>query len=319
MTPYHRRSNPLLKRMVEDMQLRNLSPRTIDAYTWHAQKFCEHFGKPPEELGPEQIRQYQLYLIHEKKASWSSFNQAVCGLRFLYKVTLRKPWDVQHVPFGKKPRKLPTVLGDDEVRRFLACLGNRKHRLVLTTCYAAGLRLSEATNLKAANIDSQRMQLHITHGKGGKQRMVPLSPRLLTELREYWRVARPSNYLFCGRTPDVPLSGTTIQKACKRAAADANLHKAITPHTMRHSFATALLEAGVDLLTIGRLLGHKSFTTTMIYLHVRRPHLGRSPSPLDWLPIRQCPQWIDPQTPTSETPTSETPNNKPDSNSASST
>jgi integrase/recombinase XerD len=294
MTPHHKRLHPFIQRMAEDMTIRNLSPSTIDAYTWHVDKFCQHFGKPPEQLGPEEIRQYQLFLINEKKASWSSFNQAVCGLRFLYQVTLKRPYTVKHIPFGKKPKKLPTVLGDEEVTRLLACLRNRKHRTVLTACYAAGLRLSEATHLKAEQIDSQRMQIRVL-GKGRKERLVPLSPRLLGELREYWKASRPSSYLFPGRAPDVPLSGTTIQKACKQAAADANINKVITPHTMRHSFATALLEAGVDLLTIGSLLGHKSFTTTLIYLHVRRPHLGRSPSPLDWLPIRQCPKWVDPQ------------------------
>ena len=294
MTPYRNRVTPLTQRMAEDMTLRNLSPNTIDAYTWHVDKFCQYFGKQPEQLDREEIRQYQLYLVNEKKASWSSFNQAVCGLRFLYEVTLRRPWTVSHIPFGKKPKKLPTVLGDEEVARLLPCLRNHKHRTVLTVCYAAGLRLSETTHLKAAHIDSGRMQIRVSNGKGNKERLVPLSPRLLSELRGYWKATRPSNYLFPGKTADVPLSGTTIQKACKRAAADAKISKTVTPHTMRHSFATALLEAGVDLLTIGRLLGHKSFTTTMIYLHVRRPHLGRSPSPLDWLPIRQCPKWVDP-------------------------
>lgn len=302
MTPYRNRQTPITRRMAEDMTLRNLSPRTIDAYTWHVDKFCQYFDKQPEQLDREEIREYQLYLVNEKKASWSSFNQAVCGLRFLYEVTLRRPWTIQHIPFGKKPKKLPTVLGDEEVARLLQCLRNHKHRTVLTVCYAAGLRLSEATHLKAEHIDSARMQIDVLHGKGDKERLVPLSPRLLRELREYWKATRPSNYLFPGKTPDDPLSGTTIQKACKQAAIDAKIRKNVTPHTMRHSFATALLEAGVDLLTIGRLLGHKSFTTTLIYLHVRRPHLGRTPSPLDWLPIRQCPQWVDPQNNTNNPP-----------------
>ena len=297
MTPYRKPLHPLVQRMAEDMTIRNLSPRTIDAYTWHVDKFCQHFGKQPDQLGPEEIRQYQLYLVHDKKASWSSFNQAVCGLRFLYQVTLRRPYAVEHIPFGKKPKKLPTVLGDEEVTGLLACLRNHKYRSVLTACYAAGRRFSEATHLKAEHLDSQRMQIRV-HGKGNKERLVPLSPRLLKELRAYWKATRPCNYLFPGRTPDAPLSGTMIQKACKQAAANAKINKVVTPHTLRHSFATALLEAGVDLLTIGSLLGHKSFTTTMIYLHVRRPHLGRSPSPLDWLPIRQCPKWVDPQSPT---------------------
>ena len=160
------------------MTLRNLSPRTIDAYIWQVDKFCQYFGKQPEQLDREQIRQYQLYLVNEKQVSWSSFNQAVCGLRFLYQVTLRRPWTVEHIPFGKKPKKLPTVLGDEEVTRLLACLRNHKHRTVLTACYAAGLRLSETTHLKAAHIDSSRMQIRVSNGKGNKERLVPLSPRL---------------------------------------------------------------------------------------------------------------------------------------------
>lgn len=295
MTPYQKRTlSPLAQRMAGDMRVRNLAARTIDTYTYHVERFAKHFGKPLDELGPEEIRQYQLHLVEVKQVSWSTFNQAVCGLRFLYQVTLPRPWVVQHIPFGKRPKKLPAVLGVEEVSELLACVPVLKHRTVLLTLYAAGLRLNEATHLQVSDIDSGRMQLDIRHGKGSKQRRVPLSPRLLQELREYWKLARPPTFLFPGRTPDVPLSSATIQKACKLAAAVAQIHKPVTPHTLRHSYATGLLEAGVDLLTIGRLLGHKSFTTTMIYLHVRRPHLESAPSPLDWLPVRQCPQWLTP-------------------------
>jgi len=168
-----------------------------------------------------------------------------------------------------------------------------KHRTILLTLYAAGLRLSEASHLRLADIHGPRMQIHITNGKGRKERLVPISPRLLHELREYWEADRPSHYLFPGKTEDVPLSSATVQKACKLAAATAGIHKPVTPHTLRHSYATGLLEAGVDLLTISRLLGHSSFITTMVYLHVRRPHLDSTPSPLDWLPVRQCPRWLD--------------------------
>ena len=293
MTPYNRRLNPYIARMAEDMQLRNLSPSTIDAYTYHVDKFCRFFGKSAEELGLEEIRQYQLYLVNEKKASWSSFNQAVCGLRFLYEVTLAKPWVVCHIPFGKRPKTLPTVLSDQEASHLLECVKHPKHRSVLLTCYAAGLRLTEATHLRVPDIDGHRAQIRITNGKGGKERIVPASPRLLQELREYWKLQQPRNYLFPGRTADVPLSGTSIQKACKLAVTKAGITKAATPHTLRHSYATGMLEAGVDLLTISKLLGHSSFVTTMIYLHVRRQHFDRSPSPIDWLPVRQCPQWAE--------------------------
>ena len=313
MTPHQRRTlSPISQRMAGDMLVRNLAQRTIDTYTYHVERFAKHFGKPLDQLGPEEIRSYQLHLIEVKKASWSSFNQAVCGLRFLYHVTLPRPWVVQHIPFGKRPKKLPSVLGSEEVSRLIACVPTLKHRTVLLTLYAAGLRLSEATHLQVADIDSQRMLLNIRQGKGSKQRLVPLSPRLLQELRGYWKQTRPTTFLFAGKTPDVPLANDTVQKACKLAAALARIPKHVTPHTLRHSYATGLLEAGVDLLTIGRLLGHKSFTTTMIYLHVRRPHLESTPSPLDWLPVRQCPRWVHPNPePSSSEPANHDPGQGP--------
>ena len=305
MTPHKKRKlSKITQRMADDMLVRNFSPNTIDSYTWHVEKFLQFIGQPAEQAGPEEIRNFQLHLIQERRVSWSSFNQAVCGLRFLYRTTLPRTWHVEMIPFGKKPKTLPVVLGDEEVQRLLACVTNLKQRTVLLVCYAAGLRLSEATHLTLADIDSQRMQLRVACGKGQKERQVPISPRLLQALRDYWRQFRPSHYLFPGKTPETPLSGTTIQKACKQAATAAGINKSVTPHTMRHSFATALLEAGVDLLTIGKLLGHKSFLTTMIYLHVRKPHLLRSPSPIDWLPIRQCPQWTEPQNPPQNPPKS---------------
>lgn len=305
MTPFSKRIYSATKRMAEDMLIRNMAHTTIDAYTYHVDRFAKHFGQCPEDLGPDHIRSFQLWMIQEKKCSWSSFNQAVCGLRFLYTHTLPRVWVVQMIPFGNRPKKLPVVLGQSEVHRLIECVTHPKHRAVLLTLYAAGLRLSEATHLKLTDIDSERMQLRILQAKGHKDRYVPLSPRLLSELRAYWRHDRPKNYLFPGKTDAVPLSGATIQKVCKLAAASANIKKLVTPHTLRHSFATGLLEAGVDLMAISKLLGHASFTTTMIYLHCRKQHLESIPSPIDWLPVRQCPKWIDPslQLPTkSETP-----------------
>ena len=201
MTPYSQRLTGCIRRMAEDMQVRNHAETTIDAYTFHVQKFCDYFGKPAEELGPEEIRTFQLYLVQEKKASWSSFNQAVCGLRFLYEVTLGKPWSVKHIPFGKRPKKLPVVLSDQEACKLIQCVSNPKHQHVLLTCYAAGLRLTEATHLKIAHIDGQRNQLRIAEGKGRKERVVPASPRLLEALREYWKQQRPEIYLFPARRP----------------------------------------------------------------------------------------------------------------------
>lgn len=293
MTPYQKRMNQYIYRMSQDMKIRNMAESTIDAYTWHVSKFCEFFDSPPEKLGPEEIRQYQLYMIEQKKASWSSFNQAVCGLRFLYEVTLKRNWAVKHIPFGKRPKKLPVVLSEEEATRLIQCVENSKHRMVLLTLYATGMRLREATNLKVADVDGDRSMIRITLGKGSKERIVPASPRLLSELREYWRLTKPTNFLFPGLSPNTPLSSATIQKAMKLAVARAQINRPASPHTLRHTWATSMLEAGVDLLTISKLLGHASFVTTMVYLHVRRPHLERSPSPIDWMPVRQCPQWTE--------------------------
>ncbi|MCO6456243.1 MAG: tyrosine-type recombinase/integrase [Pirellulaceae bacterium] len=178
------------------------------------------------------------------------------------------------VPFAKRPRRLPTVPSFEEVEALLQCTPNLKQRTFLMTLYAAGLRFSEAAELRIRDIDSQRTQLNIARGKGCKQRLVPLSPRLLQALRLYWKEYRPSDYLFPGKTPDRPYAGTSIQKGIKASARQAGIQKPVTPHVLRHSYATGLLEAGVDLLTISRLLGHSSFSTTMVYLHVRRPALS---------------------------------------------
>lgn len=291
MTPYKKRLSAITERMADDMRIRHLAPATIDAYTYHVDKFAEFLQKRLEQATPEDVRTFQLHLIKVRQVGWSSFNQAVCGLRFLYSITIPKRWPVTMIPFGKRPRRLPTVLSVEEVDALLSCTPNRKHRTFLMTLYACGLRLSEAAALTIPDIDSHRMQLRVAKGKGNKQRLVPLSPRLLSELRSYWKEYRPSQYLFPGKTADRPYASTSIQKAIKAAAARAKIRKTVTPHVLRHSFATGLLEAGVDILTISHLLGHSSFTTTMVYLHVRQPHLASTPSPLDWLPVRQLPIW----------------------------
>ena len=294
MTPWQKRSTVLTRRMADDMKLRNMSQKTIDAYTYHVARFAQFLGHSPEHATPEDVRSFQLHLIDVRKVGWSTFNQAVCGLRFLFRTTYPRNWAVSMVPFGRKPKTLPAVLSGEEVASLLSCVKSLKHRTFLLTLYAAGLRLSEAAALTIADIDSQRMQLRITSGKGAKERLVPLSPRLLEALRHYWREVRSPHYLFPGKTFEVSLSSTTIQKTCKAAVQQAGIRKTVTPHTLRHSYATGLLEAGVDLLTISRLLGHRSFSTTMIYLHVRRTHLGAVPSPIDWLPVRQLPGWAMP-------------------------
>ena len=294
----------LRQRLIHDLRIRNYAVSTIDSYTYHIACFAKHFGRSPEQLGAEEVRAWQVHLVTQKQVSWSTFNQAVCALRFLYRITLPRGWPVTMIPFGKKPKTLPVVLGGEDVARFLACVTSRLHRMILTTYYAAGLRLQEGLHLQTDDIDSTRMTLRVRRGKGAKERQVPLSPRLLDELRRYWREARPTantRWLFPGRG-DGPYSETNVQKACHAAAQQAGLRQRITPHTLRHSYATGLMEAGVDLLTIQKLLGHRSFSTTLIYLHVRRPHLQSITSPLDLLPLDQCPRLVPPATPTA-TPT----------------
>jgi len=297
---------PLRQRFMQDLAIRAKAVDTIRVYTFHVKKFAQFFRRSPEELGPEEIRQFQIHLVQHKKVSWTYFNQAVCALRFLYGTTLQRPWPVTMIPFGRRPKTLPVVLGPEDVAELLAATDIPMHRMVLTVQYAAGLRLSEALHLQAADIDSQRMQLRVTHGKGAKQRMVPLSPRLLATLRDYWQAERPKGpWLFPSpRDLTRPLHTQRVQNSCQRALQKTSIRVHATPHTLRHSYATGLLEAGVDLLTIQLLLGHRSFTTTLIYLHVRRPHLESMPSPLDWLPVNQCPRFAEPSPAPKSTPSS---------------
>lgn len=279
-----RAMTPLRQRFMHDLQLRNRSPRTISCYVAHVAAFARHFGRSPELLGPEQIRDYQIHLLHERRASWSLFNQAVCALRFLYKVTLHKDWPVDHLPYAKQPRRIPSVLSRAEVRQFLSCVPRPAHRMLLTTLYAAGLRLSEGLNLQVTDIDSQRMLLHIRSGKGQKDRLVPLSSTLLQELRDWWRRRKPQTWLFPGREQDEPLHPTGVQRVCRKAARLARLTKKVTPHTLRHSYATHLLEAGLDVRTLQKLLGHIQLSTTAHYTHVTDERVRGVISPLD-LPL----------------------------------
>lgn len=264
MTPHQKRPCELTRRLAEDMIIRNMAQATIDAYTYHARRFADFIDKPLGDATVEDVRTFQLYLIQDKKVAYSSFNQAVCALRFLYTHTIRVPWPVRMVPFGKRPKTLPTVLSRNQVDKLIQCTPNLKQRTFLMTLYSAGLRFSEAAHLRIADIDSDRMQIRVACGKGKKERLVPLSPRLLKELRVYWKQYRPTDLLFPGKTPQKTYADTTIQKAMKRAALKAGIQKRVYPHVLRHSYATGLLEAGVDLLTISKLLGHASFVTTMI-------------------------------------------------------
>jgi integrase/recombinase XerD len=273
----------LRQRMIDDMRVRNFSPHTQKTYVDHVARFAKHFGKSPDLLGPEEIRTYQVYLINNKKASWSVLQQSVSALRFLYRVTLGKDWIIQHIPGPKKPRTLPVVLSPDEVSRFFENIHNLKHRAILMTAYAAGLRVSEVTSLRPSDIDSQRMVIRIEQGKGRKDRYVMLSQNLLDLLRTYWKVARPAYWLFPGHPPTRPITRESIYQVCLKATKAAGLNKKVTVRALRHCFATHLLEAGANIRVIQMLLGHCSLQTTARYTYVSRETLCATKSPLDLL------------------------------------
>jgi integrase/recombinase XerD len=273
---------PLRQRFVDDLRVRNYSPRTVETYVLRVAQFAKHFGRSPEALGPNELRAYQQQLL-ARQVSWSTFNQSVCALRFLYNVTLRRPHLIVHLPFAKRPRLLPTVLSPEETACLLAAALPGRDRTILEVAYGCGLRLKELLGLKVADIDSARMVLRIRHGKGQKERLLPLSPRLLEVLRNYWREYRPATWLFPGVKPALPLTGGTVQRLCQRTARRAGLTKRIHPHILRHSFATHLLEAGVDLLSVQALLGHSHFNTTAKYLHISMRRLQRLPQLLEGL------------------------------------
>lgn len=278
---------PLRQHLIEDLQLRNRSPKTIEAYVFHLRELARHFNQSPDQLDNEQVHRYLLHLLHHRKVSWSSYNQAVAALRFFYRVTYPSDTVVTRLPYGKRPKLLPAVRSPQQVALFLDTVHDRTIRMVLRSIYATGLRISEALHLTAAQIDSSRMVVRVV-GKGQKERLVPLSPRLLEELRAYWRATRPTQWMFPGKDRHRPLNTATVQKACKRACRAAALPR-ITPHTLRHCYATHLLEAGVDTRTIQALLGHYRIGTTALYTHVTLAGLRQVVSPLDRLPPPQGP------------------------------
>jgi integrase/recombinase XerD len=275
----------LRQRMIEDMQIRNLAVHTQNTYVLQVSMFARHFSRSPELLGPNEIRSYQVYLTNEKKLAAGSILIAIAALRFLYKVTLKKSWTVEEIlPAPKKPQKLPIVLSPEEVIHFLNCVAITKHRVILTTCYAAGLRISEAVCLRPPAIDSKRMVLRVEQGKGQKDRYVMLSPKLLATLREWWRLERPRHWLFPGDNPDQHISKDAVEQACRKAHRFSHIPKPITPHSLRHAFAVHLLESGTDVRTIQLLLGHRSLATTARYLRIATTKVCSTTSPLDLLP-----------------------------------
>jgi site-specific recombinase XerD len=271
--------------MTEDMQVRNLALNTQTSYVQQVSLFARHFDKSPEELGPDDIRAYQVYLTNERKLAPGSILIAVAALRFLYKVSLKKNWAFEDViPAPKKPQRLPVVLSPEEVLQFLDCVAGTKHRAILTTCYAAGLRISEAVRLTASDIDSARMVIRVDQGKGQKDRYVMLSPKLLEILRRWWRVEKPKPWLFPGDIPGQHISKDAVEQACQKARRRCPISKPTTPHSLRHAFAVHLLEGGTDVRTIQLLLGHRSLATTARYLRIATSKVCSTTSPIDLLP-----------------------------------
>jgi integrase/recombinase XerD len=279
----------LRKAMLEELQRLNLSPITTRIYLRCVEEFARYFRKSPDQLGPEQIREYQAHLFTDRKLGAIAVAQHVSALRFFFVRTLKRPWMSEHLAAPKRPIRLPEVLSREEVERLITSAASPLHRIWLLTLYATGMRRNELIQLKVADIDSARMLVHIRQGKGRKDREVVLSPRLLEELRDYCRRAnpRPKTFLFPGRGhrrgSDVPLQGKSIFDAVQQAARRAGIKKQVHPHTLRHSFATHLLESGADLYTIQLLLGHTDVRTTTRYLHMSERQLKAAASPLDSL------------------------------------
>jgi integrase/recombinase XerD len=278
--------SPLRRRMIEDMQIRNLAAHTQRVYVEQVVRFARYFCKSPEHLGPAEIRRYLYHLAQDRRLAASSIIVAVSALRFFYIVTLRRPWTVKDdIPAGRQAKRLPVVLSQDEVARFLGAVDNLKHRVILTVCYATGLRIAEAVRLTPAAIDSQRMVIRVEQGKGRKDRYVMLPPKLLDMLRDYWKRTRPEQWLFPGDRLGQPICPLTINHTCRQVRVRCGIGKPVTPHSLRHAFAVHLLEAGTDLRTIQLLLGHRNLSTTAKYLLIAASKVCATASPLESLQV----------------------------------
>jgi integrase/recombinase XerD len=275
----------LRKMMLEELQRRNYSQTTVNAYLKIVESFAKHFGRPPDQLGPEQIRSYQVYLLKERKLGVRTVGHHTAALRFFFCKTLKRVYPIEEVPYPKAPRRLPTILTKEEAVQLIDSASNLFHRAMLITLYSTGMRRAELCHLKVEDIDSTRMLIRIRHGKGGRDRDVPLSPKVLETLRAYWRWMKPKTYLFPGTVngsrADKPITAKVLWEACLEAAQRAGITKAVRPHLIRHSFATHLVEGGADLPTVQALLGHADLKPTSIYLHLSERHLKAAGTPLD--------------------------------------
>jgi len=275
--------------MLDELQRRNYAQNTVRAYIHAVEDFAKYFHRSPGRLGLEHIREYQVHLFSDCKLSPGTIEGRTAALRFLFVKTLRRPYLPDHIPFPKRQRRMPTVLSQEEVARLIASAQNLMHRTMLMTLYATGLRRAELCHLKVSDIDSQRMVIHVRQGKGGRDRDVLLTPKLLETLREYWRWMKPETYLFPGTVKnwraDVPITAKVVWKAVNEAGKRAGIRKRVAPHLLRHSFATHMLEAGADLRTIQVLLGHAKISDTALYLHLSRRHLQAVASPLEAIAV----------------------------------
>jgi site-specific recombinase XerD len=277
--------------MLEELQRRNYSENTTRSYIRTLEDFARRFNLPPDRLGPRHIREYQVELFQKRKLSPGTVRQRLAALHFFYSKTLRKAWSIAETPYPKKAHRLPTILSQPEVAQLIGAAPTPGQRTILMTLYATGIRNAELARLKVSDIDSQRMVIHVQGGKGRRDRDVMLSSKLLDELRAHWRRLRPkpSRWLFPGHrnhSGDQPIDTKTVWRACQKAAQRAGLQKNVHPHTLRHCFATHLLEAGADLRTIQILLGHRDLKETTLYLHLSQRHLHATASPLDSLQLK---------------------------------
>ena len=279
----------LRKLMLDELQRRNYAQNTVRAYIHAVEDFAKYFRRSPDRLGPGHIREYQVHLFRDCKLSPGTIEGRTAALRFLFVKTLRRRYLPDHIPFPKRQRRLPIVLSQEAVARLIASARNLMHRTMLMTLYATGLRRAELCHLKVSDIDSERMVIHVRQGKGGRDRDVLLTPQLLQTLREYWRWMKPRTYLFPGTVnnwrADVPITEKIVWTAVAEAAKHAGITKHVSPHTLRHSFATHMLEAGADLRTIQILLGHAKIGDTALYLHLSRRHLQAVASPLEAIEV----------------------------------
>lgn len=276
----------LRDRMEQDLILKKLSPATRTNYLLYCRKFAAHYRRSPEELGETEIRDFLMHAIQIEQVSYGTYRQILAALKFLYTVTLGRPWEVERIPFPRRePQAFPEVLQKSQLLQLFAALRSPKYRALFLTCYAAGLRISEACALRVEDIDSKRMLIRVRYAKGSKQRYTVLSRQLLNSLRAYWRVQRPPEWLFPGQGQAPHISPDTARQVFRAARERAGLGRWCTPHTLRHSFATHLLESGTELVVIQALLGHSNIRTTTTYTHVRTDHLAKVTSPLDALGV----------------------------------